>query len=174
MTSLRRFTAEDLFGFTNINLDYLTETYNLAFYFQYLVRWPEYFEVAETPSGRMMGYIMGKAEGKGTNWHGHVTALTVAPEFRRIGLAQHLMNELEEISEKKHNGYFVDLFVRKSNELAINMYKKFGYSVYRRVIGYYSGEEDAYDMRKALARDVDKQSIVPLKNPVYPEDLEAP
>ena len=36
--------------------------YNLAFYMQYLVRWPEYFEVAETPSGRFMGYIMGKAE----------------------------------------------------------------------------------------------------------------
>jgi hypothetical protein len=38
----------------------------------------------------------------------------------------------------------------QSNILAINMYKKFGYSVYRTVIGYYSGEEDAYDMRKAL------------------------
>lgn len=60
--------------------------YNLAFYLQYLVKWPEYFEAAETPSGRFMGYVMGKAEGKGTNWHGHVTALTVAPEFRRIGL----------------------------------------------------------------------------------------
>lgn len=45
--------------------------------------------------------------------------------------AQHLMNELEEISDKKHNGYFVDLFVRVTNLLAINMYKKFGYSVYR-------------------------------------------
>jgi ribosomal protein S18 acetylase RimI-like enzyme len=42
-----------------------------------------------------MGYIMGKAEGLGEDWHGHVTALTVAPEFRRIGLAHHLMNELE-------------------------------------------------------------------------------
>jgi hypothetical protein len=102
------------------------------------------------------------AQGLDENWHGHVTALTVAPEFRRIGLgatahaclklkfapspagapfaytltlthtrtlintptqtdtntqthtytAHHLMNELEEISEKKHNGYFVDLFVR--------------------------------------------------------------
>jgi N-terminal acetyltransferase B complex catalytic subunit len=41
------------------------------------------------------------------------------------------MNELEEISEHKHNGYFVDLFVRVSNILAITMYKKFGYSVYR-------------------------------------------
>jgi hypothetical protein len=41
-------------------------------------------------------------------------------------------------------------FPLQSNILAINMYKKFGYSIYRTVIGYYSGEEDAYDMRKAL------------------------
>ena len=64
------------------------------------------------------------------------------------------------------------------------MYKKFGYSVYRRVLGYYSGEEDAYgiiifflkylfclDMRKALPRDVHKKSIIPLGRPVRPEEL---
>ena len=45
---------------------------------------------------------------------------------------------------------FFLFFSVQSNILAINMYKKFGYSVYRTVIGYYSGEEDAYDMRKAL------------------------
>ena len=28
------------------------------------------------------------------------------------------------------------------------MYKSFGYSVYRTVLGYYAGEENAYDMRK--------------------------
>lgn len=33
---------------------------------------------------------------------------------------------------------------RVSNALAIGMYNKFGYSVYRQVLGYYSGEEDAY------------------------------
>ena len=45
--------------------------------------------------------------------------------------------------------------VRESNGLAIGMYKKLGYSIYRQVIGYYSGEEDAFDMRKALSRDTD-------------------
>ena len=34
-----------------------------------------------------------------------------------------------------HNGYFVDLFVRKSNKLAIDMYEKFGYIKYREVGG---------------------------------------
>lgn len=43
---------------------------------------------------------MGKAEGGGEKWHGHVTALTVAPEFRRLGLAGKLMNNLEQISEQ--------------------------------------------------------------------------
>jgi N-terminal acetyltransferase B complex catalytic subunit len=43
---------------------------------------------------------MGKAEGEQENWHGHVTAVTVGPEFRRLGLAKKLMNLLEEISEK--------------------------------------------------------------------------
>lgn len=44
--------------------------------------------------------------------------------------------------------------------------------MYRRVLGYYSGEEDALDMRKAMPRDVAKRSVVPLKRPVRPEDLE--
>ena len=47
-----------------------------------------------------------------------------------------------------------------------------GYSVYRQVIGYYSGEEDAYDMRKALSRDVEKKSIIPLPHPVHPDELD--
>ena len=46
--------------------------------------------------------VMGKAEGsvQQEEWHGHVTAVTVAPEYRRLGLAARLMSNLEEISEK--------------------------------------------------------------------------
>lgn len=43
---------------------------------------------------------MGKAEGHGEYWHGHVTALTVSPDYRRLGLAAMLMKFLEEVSEK--------------------------------------------------------------------------
>ena len=49
---------------------------------------------------------------------------------------------------------------------------QFGYTLFRRVIGYYSGEEDAYDMRKAMPRDVLQKSIVPLDRPIYPHELE--
>ncbi|GAB6027411.1 N(alpha)-acetyltransferase 20, NatB catalytic subunit [Chamberlinius hualienensis] len=173
MTTLRPFVCDDMFCFNKVNLDPLTETYGISFYLQYLAHWPEYFLVAESPSGDIMGYIMGKAEGHGENWHGHVTALTVAPEYRRLGLAARLMADLEETSEKK-KAYFVDLFVRMSNRVAIEMYKQLGYIVYRRVLDYYSGDpdEDAFDMRKALSQDVNKKSVIPLSHPVRPEDIE--
>ena len=38
MTTLRPFRCEDLFRYNNVNLDPLTETYNLAFYLMYLAR----------------------------------------------------------------------------------------------------------------------------------------
>ena len=49
----------------------------------------------------------------------------------------------------RKGGFFVDLFVRVSNQVAVNMYKQLGYSVYRTVIEYYSAsngepDEDAY------------------------------
>ena len=83
------------------------------------------------------------------------------------------MEGLEEVSDSK-NCYFVDLFVRVSNKIAISFYKKLGYSVYRTVLQYYSGEkdEDAYDMRKALTMDVNKKSVVPLASPVHMEELD--
>jgi N-terminal acetyltransferase B complex catalytic subunit len=141
----------------------------MAFYQQYLATWPDYFMGTTAPgSERLTGYVMGKAEGEGERWHGHVTAVTVSPDYRRLGYAQQLMHFLEVISEKVYNGYFVDLYVRKSNDVAIGMYRKLGYSIYREVIGYYSGEENAYDMRKALQRDVHKKSIIPLPHPVHP------
>lgn len=106
------------------------------------------------------------------NWHGHVTAISVAPEYRRLKLARKLMALLEEITEVVHNGFFVDLFVRASNTVAIRMYYQLGYVVYRRVLLYYNGTEDGLDMRRAMKRDVKKLSMVPLGRDIRPEDLE--
>lgn len=165
----------DLFKFNNVNLDVLTETFNMPFYLSYLSQYPEVFTVAEAPDKSVMGYMLAKSEGVGKLWHGHVSAVTVAPTYRRLGLAKELMNDLESISENVYNAYFVDLFVRSSNILAISMYEKFGYVKYRRVVGYYSGDdaEDAWDMRKPLRRDLQRESIAPLEDPIIlPEDLE--
>ena len=123
MSELRRFRAMDLFSFNPINLDRLTETYNLSFYLSYMATWPDLFLVQHAPShtslgsslhskaqnfslnstppphvsheGRMMGYLMGKLEGHGTDWHSHVTAITVSPEYRRLGVARGMMEGFE-------------------------------------------------------------------------------
>lgn len=83
------------------------------------------------------------------------------------------MNQLAQRPAQKQ-AYFVDLFVRVSNKVAVDMYKRLGYSVYRRVLEYYFGDpdEDAFDMRKALSRDVLKKSVIPLAHPVRPEDVD--
>jgi len=123
MSELRRFRALDLFSFNPINLDRLTETYNLSFYLNYMATWPDLFLVQRAPSstspsritykmhslslqqhcpheGRMMGYLMGKLEGRGTDWHSHVTAITVSPEYRRLGVARGMMDGFELSSDQ--------------------------------------------------------------------------
>ena len=96
---------------------------------------------------------MGKAEGSPHDFHGHVTALTVAPEYRRLSLARILMNFLETASDDVYGGLFVDLYVRCTNKIAVDLYEGLGYSVYRRVREYYGSlglgpggkdEEDAF------------------------------
>ena len=112
-------------------------------------------------------------------WHGHVTALTVAPQYRRLGIAKALTEALERGCEEQ-DAWFVDLFVRAGNDTAKNLYKGMGYTVYRRVEGYYNDDptgrasgEDAFDMRKPLKRDKNKAHIRENgeKFKVQPEDV---
>eukprot|EP01125_Pyxidicula_operculata_P010475 TRINITY_DN3445_c0_g1_i1.p1 TRINITY_DN3445_c0_g1~~TRINITY_DN3445_c0_g1_i1.p1 ORF type:complete len:191 (-),score=15.89 TRINITY_DN3445_c0_g1_i1:45-617(-) len=188
MTSCRTFLPKDLFEFNNINLDPLTATYDVSYYLGYMATWPDYNYVFESNDGTKMGYIMGKAEGprgmtkesakKAKKWHGHVTAVTVAPEFRRLGVATKLMDILESVTEKIYEGFFVDLFVRASNQNAISMYEKLGYSVYRRVLEYYQDEggrqEDGLDMRKAvLSLDPKKETEKPLGRSITVDELDS-
>lgn len=98
-------------------------------------------------------------------WHGHITALTIAPQYRRLGYARLLTRALEKACEQQ-NAWFVDLFVRESNTSAIKLYESLGYSVFRRVVDYYSDDiggsmkgEDAFDMRIPLARDAKREHI---------------
>lgn len=60
-----------------------------------------------------------------TPWHGHITVLTVAPRWRRCGYATQLIRELEHMADI-NNAWFVDLYVRASNKVAIDMYKRMG------------------------------------------------
>ncbi|KAG7883294.1 hypothetical protein KL925_000688 [Ogataea polymorpha] len=172
MSSIRPFSATDLFELNSVNLDPLTENFYLYFYLQYLSEWPSLFYKVVSPSNDVQGYMLAKTEGKGKDWHAHISAVTVNPNYRRIGLASTLCSSLERFTENEpYEVYFIDLFVRCNNKLAIVLYEKLGYSVYRRVVGYYGDYEskmnrnkiddeiDAFDMRKALKRDINRESV---------------
>ncbi|MED6224114.1 hypothetical protein PIB30_080615 [Stylosanthes scabra] len=71
MTTIHRFYCNDLLCFASVNLEHLTETFNMSFYMTYLVRWPDYFHVAEGPKteswvrlSTMLGKRRGRKEGK--------------------------------------------------------------------------------------------------------------
>ncbi|GAO20069.1 hypothetical protein UVI_02034550 [Ustilaginoidea virens] len=161
MATFRRFRPDDINKISKCNLDPLTETYELGFYLQYFAKWPSLFQVCEDKDGNVIGYIMGKVESSPDTykysehylpWHAHITALTVAPEARRLGIGKILTEQLE-LAADDSDSWFVDLFVR--------------YSVFRVVKDYYGDHatnpnqvsEDALDMRKPMRRDRNRQHI---------------
>ena len=44
----------------------------------------------------------------------------------------------------RDNAFFVDLYVRTDNELAVSLYRKLQYSVYRHILEYYGPGHDGY------------------------------
>lgn len=65
-------------------------------------------------------------------------------EKKRLKKGTNLLKQFFFVFRKQ--AYFVDLFVRVTNKIAIKMYQQLGYVVYRTVLEYYSGDpdEDAY------------------------------
>lgn len=190
MTSIKPFQATDLFDLTPINLDPLTENFYLYFYHQYLYTWPTLSYKSVNDSNEPTGYMLAKTEGSSKEWHAHISAVTVDPNYRRVGLGSYLCDQLKIVVEPERpiHAWFIDLFVKCSNKTAITLYEKLGYSVYRRVIGYYetgssakparqSGKADddidAFDMRISLKRDVKNETVRKNGRNVFvtPEDV---
>lgn len=98
------------------------------------------------PSDDMAAFVVGMIEPDGV---GHVVALGVGPEHRRLGYGRRLMNEVE-------RGFLVRgvktvrLEVRTSNVAAQRLYFDLGYNVVRRMPRYYTNGDDGYLMIKNL------------------------
>lgn len=95
-------------------------------------------------SGKIVGYI--------GMWcvcdEGHITNIAIHPEFRRNGIGSALMQKLIEIAMKR-NITSMTLEVRKSNHIAQNLYKKFGFEACGIRKSYYADNgEDALIMWK--------------------------
>ena len=82
----------------------------------------------------------------------HILNICVGPEFRRMGCAQHLIENEIKTAERSNSGS-IYLEVRVSNIAAIRLYKKLGFKKMGLRKGYYpseEGREDAYIYSLAL------------------------
>ncbi|EES99651.1 Acetyltransferase [Giardia duodenalis] len=150
----RRMNADDLFSVTHIQNDPFTVTFNPRFYNTYLSRFAEQCYVYSSATGGSKGYMIAKDEGyaeKG-EYHVHISAVTVAPEYRRQGVSRSLIDRLENDIGRAFNCTFCDLFVKATNSTAISVYQNLNYVVYRTIKKYYD-KEDGLDMRHSLFAD---------------------
>jgi ribosomal-protein-alanine N-acetyltransferase len=98
-----------------------------------------------TPSEEIVGFIFVMTS-QGT---GHITTIGVAPEHRRRGLAQKMLQHVEEALRKREVAT-VSLEVRVSNISAQSLYRGLGYTIVQRLNNYYNNGEDAFLMVKSL------------------------
>ncbi|EDW25624.1 GL26319 [Drosophila persimilis] len=177
MTTLRGLVADDLFKFNSIVFEEFVEGYGILFYLSKMTENPALCQVAVAPDGRLIGVLVGthavnkneKIQNEnGPDLHptcGHISMLAVASDYRRLGLGTSLMGHFTEIVER-YSDWYVDLFVRQSNVSAIQLYKSLGFVEYRFLPMYYI-DENGFELRMPLSRDVERLSVKGFSTNVY-------
>jgi ribosomal-protein-alanine N-acetyltransferase len=95
---------------------------------------------------RVIGYIIFWLIGGDAQ----VNNIAVHPDFRRLGIAEHVLREVIEMV-KWRGGGFISLEVRPSNTAALALYKKTGFRMLGVRRGYYTHPaEDAFVLGLAL------------------------
>ncbi len=138
-----------------INQTCLPENYPDTFFMGLYHHAPRTFLVAES-DGQIIGYIMCRIERGISSFSrlpvkkGHVVSIAVRPEYRHQGVGSALVNSgIKGMLEYGASEAFLE--VRKTNNDAISVYEKLGFTIKRVLRGYYRDGEDAYLMVKPIA-----------------------
>lgn len=150
--TIRQFHPTDIKDVVSINQRCLPENYPDQFFMGLFYHAPKAFFIAEY-EGEVIGYIMCRIErgisgfGRLPVKKGHIVSVAVLQSLRHKGIGTALINAgMEGMKEYGASEFFLE--VRKTNEDAIGVYEKLGYSVRRVLRGYYRDGEDAYLMIK--------------------------
>ncbi|MGQ0638308.1 MAG: ribosomal protein S18-alanine N-acetyltransferase [Nitrososphaerota archaeon] len=148
---IRRCDASDIIPVMEINMKTLPEHYSDYFYESLLSELPEAFLVAEI-NRKLVGYIMCKIEYGFSNFKklgfvkkGHVVSVAVLEEHRKKSIGRALVEEaISGVKIKKTDELYLE--VRCSNNEAVRLYEKIGFTIKQRLKAYYRDGEDAYLM----------------------------
>uniref|UniRef100_A0A1A9W3E4 N-terminal amino-acid N(alpha)-acetyltransferase NatA n=1 Tax=Glossina brevipalpis TaxID=37001 RepID=A0A1A9W3E4_9MUSC len=114
--NIRCAKPEDLMTMQHCNLLCLPENYQMKYYFYHGLTWPQLSYVAEDDKGNIVGYVLAKMEepesGEDSK-RGHITSLAVKRSYRRLGLAQKLMNQASEAMVECFDAQYVSLHFGK-------------------------------------------------------------
>jgi ribosomal-protein-alanine acetyltransferase len=97
----------------------------------------------------IVGFIIGMLYFERNSLVGHILTIDVSVGYRRKGIAEKLMQEIEKIFKEKGVAA-CRLEVREDNVAALNLYKKLGYKKIARLKNYYGNAHGIY-LKKDLA-----------------------
>jgi ribosomal-protein-alanine acetyltransferase len=96
----------------------------------------------------IVGFVVGRVDVVRNVPFGHVLTLDIEPSYRRKGVAQKLLLEIEDIF-KERGIKKCRLEVREDNVAALNLYQKLGYKKVGKLEKYYDNAHGLY-LRKTL------------------------
>lgn len=139
---VRRAEEPDVDRIAQLEIECFTTPWTRESVYEDVVKNPRALYVVAEIDGLVIGYA--------GVWsivdEGHITNVAVDPKFRKLHVGSAIIAVLLEVTEKAGVEHHT-LEVRRSNEAAINLYKKFGFEVCGERKGYYQDEgEDALIM----------------------------
>jgi len=122
-------------AFTKQQLAYLLTDYNTI-------------GLAARVNGEIAGFAIARVDIKRNQLFGHIVTVDVAPAYRRKGIAEKLLREVE--SALRVRGVKECLLeVRESNVAALSLYQKLGYEKVGKLEKYYGNAHGLY-LKKIL------------------------
>jgi ribosomal-protein-alanine N-acetyltransferase len=122
-------------AFTKIQLSYLITDYNTI-------------GLTALVNGEIAGFAIARVNIRRNMPFGHILTIDVAPEYRRKGIAQKLLREIEDILRERGIKE-CRLEVRENNTAALKLYQKLGYTKIGKLEKYYGTAHGLY-LKKSL------------------------
>ena len=136
--------ADMLYEIAEIEKECFSNSYGYSV-LQSTINAPTFLGFAEVDGDSVKGYLLATVVLDEAN----IDRIAVKKDYRNQKIATRLINEFEKVLyAKKVNNVFLE--VRRSNQVAINLYKSQGYKNLSERKNYYENGEDALIFKKSL------------------------